>query len=298
MVNFGEILSNLGVEFDSVSHTYTKNGNIIPSSTYIVNRVMGNPFSQETIYMRRARDKGTLIHNAINKLVLLGEKPSFPMIEVDNFIRLTKEHNIEWSYSEQIIYNDINGMEYAGTLDLFSVKYEEISDVKTGSTKQIKKWQIQLSLYAWALIDKFGLKVTKGSILWLHDEKAEYIPIDILSKDEIIAILKAYYENRDDYNKAEDFSLKTLNPTAIEEFNATLDTIQMLEEKIKGTKEKIKAEMEQRGLSQIRLGQRVISYVASTTRESVDSKKLKEEYPEIWDKCKKVSKVNASIRIK
>lgn len=298
MVNFGEILSNLGVEFDSVSHTYTKNGNIIPSSTYIVNRVMGNPFSQETIYMRRARDKGTLIHNAINKLVLLGEKPSFPMIEVDNFIRLTKEHNIEWSYSEQIIYNDINGMEYAGTLDLFSVKDEEISDVKTGSTKQIKKWQIQLSLYAWALIDKFGLKVTKGSILWLHDDKAEYIPIEILSKDEIIAILKAYYENRDDYNKAEDFSLKTLNPTAIEEFNATLDTIQMLEEKIKGTKEKIKTEMEQRGLSQIRLGQRVISYIAPTTRESVDSKKLKEEYPEVWDKCKKVSKVSASIRIK
>lgn len=295
---FENILKKLNIKFVEQTHKYYKTDKEIPSATEIISRVMGNPFSQETIYMIRARDKGTLIHNAINKLVLLGEKPSFPMAEVDNFIRLTKEHNIEWSYSEQIIYNDINGMEYAGTLDLFSVKDEEISDIKTGSIKQLKKWQIQLSLYAWALIDKFGLKVTKGSILWLHDEKAEYIPIEILSKDEIIAILKAYYENREDYSKAEDFALKTLNPTAIEEFNATLDTMQMLEEKIKGTKEKIKAEMEQRGLSQIRLGQRVISYVAPTTRESVDSKKLKEEYPEIWDKCKKVSKVSASIRIK
>lgn len=295
---FKKIIEKLKIRFVEETHKYYVADKEIPSVTTIISKVLGNPFAKETIYMRQARDKGTMIHKVISDFIVDGKVPEFIFPEFDNFLELSKKHDIVWDLSEQIIYNNIDNMEYAGTLDLFSVKDEEISDVKTGSTKQLRKWQIQLSLYAWALIDKFGLKVTKGSILWLHDEKAEYISVEILSKEQIIEVLKAYYEKRDDYTKIEEVALKTLNPTAIEEFNATLDTIQMLEEKIKGTKEKIKTEMEQRGLNQIRLGNRVISYVAPTTRESVDSKKLKEEYPEVWDKCKKVSKVNASIRIK
>lgn len=295
---FKKIIEKLKIRFVEETHKYYVADKEIPSATTIISKVLGNPFTKETIYMRQARDKGTMIHKVISDFIVNGKEPEFIFPEFDNFLELSKKHDIVWDLSEQIIYNNIDNMEYAGTLDLFSIENEEISDIKTGSTKQLRKWQIQLSLYAWALIDKFGLKVTKGSILWLHDDKAEYISVEILSKEQIIEVLKAYYEKRDDYTKIEEVALKTLNPTAIEEFNATLDTIQMLEEKIKGTKEKIKTEMEQRGLSQIRLGQRVISYVAPTERESVDSKKLKEEYPKVWDKCKKVSKVNASIRIK
>ena len=96
----------------------------------------------------------------------------------------------------------------------------------------------------------------------------------------------------------EELSLKCLNANAIQELDETLTAIEIMENKVKEIKEKIREEMEQRNINQIKLGKRVISYVAPTIRESVDSQKLKSEYPEIWNKCKKESKINSSIRIK
>ena len=297
MIYLQDILSLIGIKFEPKKHQYFIKDREIPSANKIIDKVMGNVFTKDTLYMRQARDKGTLIHNAINKFIIAGEQPDFAMIEFDNFIKLSNKHKLIWDMSEQIIYNNIDGMEYAGTLDLYCQEKAELSDIKTGSTKQIKKWQIQLSLYAWSLIDKFGLKVERLSILWLHDDKAEYIELKLLSKQEITDILRKYYAD-DINNQNENISLKCLDNKAIQEFGETLTAIEIMEQKVKEIKEKIKIEMEQRNINQIKIGKRVISYVAPTIRESIDNKKLKAEYPEVWDMCKKVSNVASSIRIK
>ncbi|MCR8969298.1 hypothetical protein [Facklamia sp. 7083-14-GEN3] len=41
-----------------------------------------------------------------------------------------------------------------------------------------------------------------------------------------------------------------------------------------------------------------ITYVEPTTRESIDSTKLKKELPDVAEKYKKVSNVKASVRVK
>lgn len=294
--DFNLLLKDIGIQFESVTHTYTKKGKEIVSANGMIDKVFGNVFKKDTIYMRQARDKGTIIHSAISDFIRYNITPDFPMIEFDNFIKLSNEHNLVWDLSEQIIYNNIEGMEYCGTLDLYSSSQEEISDIKTGSTKQLKKWQIQLSLYAQALRDTFGLKVSKGSILWLHNEIYEYIPINLLTKEEIIVFLKKYYSV--DESIQEEMSLKCLNSQSIQEFNETLTAIEVMEEKVKSIKEKILQEMEQRNITQIKIGNRTISYVAPTTRESVDTKRLKEKYTKVWLDCRKETKVCASIRIK
>ena len=296
-MNLQPILEMLGIRFVPETHKYFKDNKEIPSANQIIDKVMGNVFTKNTLYMIRARDKGTLIHNAISDFIRFGKEPSFPMTEFDNFLELSKKYDIVWDLSEQIIYNNINGYEYCGTLDLYSLLREEISDIKTGSTKQLKKWQIQLSLYAWALRNTFGLKVSRGSILWLHNDMAEYIEIELLSDEAILHILMKYYGKGIDIQQ-EEISLKCLNSNAIQELDETLTAIEVMENKVKEIKEKIKLEMEQRNINQIRLGKRVISYVAPTEREIVDSKKLRDEYPQIWDICKKTSKTNGSIRIK
>lgn len=296
--NFQEILDKLGISFEPMQHKYTKEGKDIPSVSTIIDKVIGNVFAKDTLYMRQARDKGTLIHNAISKFVIENKEPDLPMSEFYNFVKLTNEHNIVWDLSEQIIYNNVEGMEYAGTLDLFSLLSEEITDIKTGSTKQIKKWTIQLSLYAQALRDIFGIKVSKGSIFWLHNEDCEYIPITLLSKAEIADFLRKYYFPNTDTPKKEEIALKCLNSNAIQELDETLTAIEIMEEKIKSIKEKIKIEMEQRNITQIKLGNRLVSYVAPTVRESIDTKKLKSEFPDVWSSCKRESKVSSSIRIK
>ena len=307
MLDLQPILDSLGITFEPISHKYYRTrivdngaGKIvtnIASVNQMIDKVMGNPFAQDNIYMRRARDKGTLIHNTISDFIKFGKAPSFPMAEFDNFLKLSNSRNIVWVLSEQIIYNEINGMPYCGTLDLYSLLCEEITDIKTGSTKQLKKWQIQLSLYAQALRDMFGLKVTKGSVLWLHDEISEYIPITLLTKAELVLFLNKYY-NDDTSDKEQEMTLKCLNANAIQELNETLTAIEVMEEKVKSIKAKIKEEMEQRNINQIRLGKRVISYVAPIERETVDIKKLKDNHPAIWAECRKISKVGSSIRIK
>ena len=297
MLNLQSILEMLGISFVPETHKYFKDNKEIPSANQIIDKVMGNVFTKNTLQMIRARDKGTLIHNAISDFVKFGIEPSFPMDEFDNFLKFSNKHNIVWALSEQIIYNSIDGMPYCGTLDLYSLSSSEISDIKTGSTKQLKKWQIQLSLYAGALRDTFGLKVSKGSILWLHNDKAEYIEIELLSKETILDVLMKYYEKGMDIQQ-EELSLECLNSNAIRELDETLTAIEVMENKVKEIKEKIKLEMEQRNINQIKIGKRVISYVAPTEREIIDSKKLREEYPQIWDSCKKTSKTSGSIRIK
>lgn len=204
MIDLQPIIDSLGISFEPISHkyfqkTFIDNGagekvTIIPSVNQMIDKVMGNVFVKDTIYMRQARDKGTLIHNKINKFITENIEPSFPMKEFDNFLKISKEKNIVWNLSEQIIYNNIKGMCYCGTLDLYSLAREEISDIKTGRTRQLHKWTIQLSLYAQALRDVFGLKVKRGSILWLHDDICEYISIKLLSKREITKFLKEYYK--------------------------------------------------------------------------------------------------------
>lgn len=283
--------------FDALKHKYYLVGeNIkreIPSVTTIINKVLGNPFEQDTIYMRQARDKGTLIHKVISDFLTKEEYPSFPMKEFHGFLHITGEKKISWTLSEHMFYCKLGEYEYAGTVDLYSSPSCEVTDVKTGSTKQLKKWQIQLSMYAIGL-RKLGYRVDRGSILWLHDDIEEYIPITLLSEEEIIDFLKEYYEP----SEKEEASLQCLDNQAIQDFNETLTAIEVMEEKIKGIKEKIKEEMEKRNITQIKLGNRTISYVAPTKRISIDSKKLKAEFPKVWEVCTKESTVASSIRIK
>ena len=304
--NFQEILDKIGISFEPMQHKYFKKADLptvikpteIASVNQIIDKVLGNVFAKDNLHMRLARDKGTLIHNAISVFIKTNKEPDLPMIEFRNFLKLSLLNNVTWDLSEQIIYNNIEGMEYCGTLDLFSLDKEEISDIKTGSTKQLKKWRIQLSMYAQALRDVFGLKVSNGSILWLHDDHSEYIPITLLSKAEIADFLRKYYFPNTNTPKEEEIALKCLNSNAIQELDETLTAIEIMEEKIKSIKEKIKIEMEQRNITQIKLGNRLVSYVAPTVRESIDTKKLKSEFPDVWSSCKRESKVSSSIRIK
>ena len=97
---------------------------------------------------------------------------------------------------------------------------------------------------------------------------------------------------------------------AITENGAILsrDTVEKIAEfermakEIKTKQDELKArildEMEQKCILKLETPEMVISYVAETTRETLDSKALKEELPDIYDTYAKISPVKASIRIR
>ena len=83
--------------------------------------------------------------------------------------------------------------------------------------------------------------------------------------------------------------------------NAALE-IKFLEEKLKAKKDaltlELLEEMKAKDIKKIETDDVIISYIDETERETLDSKKLREEYPDVYDECIKFTKVKASVRIK
>jgi predicted phage-related endonuclease len=71
-----------------------------------------------------------------------------------------------------------------------------------------------------------------------------------------------------------------------------------LQDKNEEIKEQIKISMEQNEVKKYENDYISITYVAPTTRTTVDSKLLKEKYEDIYKECSKISNVKSSIRIK
>ena len=84
-----------------------------------------------------------------------------------------------------------------------------------------------------------------------------------------------------------------------------INTIVEIEKQIKDLKalqdsykEKLLREMEENNVLKVDTEELSISYVAPSTRETLDSKKLKEDLPDIYDLYVKFTDVKSSLRIK
>lgn len=89
-----------------------------------------------------------------------------------------------------------------------------------------------------------------------------------------------------------------LNPDTaakIAEFERMAKEVKAKEDELKKA---ILLEMETKRVIKLDTGALLISYVAATDRETLDSKALKEELPDIYDTYVKISPVKSSIRIK
>ena len=81
----------------------------------------------------------------------------------------------------------------------------------------------------------------------------------------------------------------------IAEFERQVKEIKAKEDELK---QAILAEMESKNIIKLDTDALAITYVAPTTRETLDSKALKEELPDIYDTYVKISNVKASVRLK
>lgn len=81
----------------------------------------------------------------------------------------------------------------------------------------------------------------------------------------------------------------------IAEFERMAKEIKAKEDELK---KEILKEMESKGIIKLDTDELTISYVAATERESLDSKTLKTELPDIYDAYIKMTPVKPSIRVK
>lgn len=84
----------------------------------------------------------------------------------------------------------------------------------------------------------------------------------------------------------------------IEKLEIQLHQYKELEKQYKNMKEELYNAMEKHNIKKFETDYIIITRQLPSTRESLDSKKLKEEQPTVFEKYKKISQINGSVRIK
>lgn len=89
---------------------------------------------------------------------------------------------------------------------------------------------------------------------------------------------------------------------ASDELIAEVLEVKLLEERLKAKKDNLTLslmeEMQDKGIMKIETDDVVISYIAESERETFDSKKFREDYPDMYDEYVKFTTVKPSVRIK
>ena len=237
------------------------------------------------VILEEARNRGNKIHKEVSDWVKDRIEPT--TIEAKEIIDLLKcTCSINKLKSEYIVNNN----DYAGTVDLSDTNL--IIDIKTGRNKDIISWSWQLSLY------EYLEKKQYDELSVFHcpkDDKLKKIIVSRIPKEEIERLFEC--ERNCEIYQPKTVELATVNAEISTKISQTIEAIEKLEEVVKLFREAVLSEMQLKGIKKFDNGQISITYIEPTTRVSIDSKKLKEELPDVYSKYSKVSDVKASVKI-
>lgn len=308
-------LQNIKLDFDEKTHKYFKDGRELISVTTLLKKANlsknYNAVDEDTL--KRARLRGEAIHYQVEDAINNANFDELTDEGAQIVDYLTKEYNNgkrgEFTdvMAEGMLYSNNPDRPYAGRFDILGKLGNEyiLYDIKT-----MKSWDgaieyytnLQLSLYAKALLEEFNIPVKKLVILRFETIKIDDVEhyklkatssplmnsytIDDLLKNGNLADLKTIPMNKEDIA-----IFKTIKQKE--------DEIKELEEQVKIVKENIYELMKIRGIlnAETEDGSVKITRVKDTTTETVDVKKLKVEEPLIYAKYRKTTERKGFVRI-
>ena len=192
-------IKNHKVEFYEDTHLYIVDGVVLPSITQILKSKFPNKYdgiSQDVL--KRAANKGTELHEAIEKLCKTGEVEDLK--EVRNFIFLQKQYKFRVLDNEVpiILFKD-NIPVAAGRLDLVLNLDDEIGlgDIKRTSSLDKEYLAYQLNLYRIAYMQCYDNKISFLKGVHLREDTRKFVNIPINEKM-AWELVDDYLEGNDD----------------------------------------------------------------------------------------------------
>ena len=287
------------IKFDETLHKYTVDGKEVISVTQLLQKHKITP-SYDAVdkeLLRVASERGTLIHEEVEKWIESGECGFTEESEkICDYLFERADENSE-IISEQMVANDV----VAGRFDVLFTHAKKLvlTDIKTGNTKHLFGWSWQLSLYKYLYEKMYGNKIDSLQILWARNGGMTVIPCEYVGDDKIENLLKAEREGRlisdVDLGVSEE-ELVDLEEI-MEKINVKEKELKLLKDMVDSVKTVLYGTMEKEGIKTVDKGKLKITYVAPSSRTSVDSKKLEIEKPEIFKKYAKTTTVAGSIKI-
>lgn len=202
-MDFSENINGNVLEYFDDEHVYLVDGVIVPSITQILKYKFGGKYNGVSkSVLQKASEKGTMVHEAIEKYCKYGYESDLP--ELRNFKFLQRAYKFDVIENEVPVILSFDGKPVsAGRLDLVIEKIGEdgvlhgergIADIKRTSTLDKEYLAYQLNLYRIAYQQCYGMKIDFLKGIHLREEKRKYVDIPI-NEDMAMELVKEYIEN-------------------------------------------------------------------------------------------------------
>lgn len=239
-----------------------------------------------------AAKRGTTIHKEIEHYIKTGEFGFTEELEL--FINTFE---VKGDYYSEFMVNDNN---FATSLDLVEVVDNEITiyDIKTTYKLEYDYLSWQLSIGAYLFEKTTKEKVENLKCIWIKHGKCEIIEIPRKTNEEVEELMRCFLEE-EEYELSAPLDKNLMQEIEIVE-NSLKELLARKEELDKQSRELkslLLKEMEKQGIKSWENDNMKITRIFAGERRTIDSKRLREEKPEIAEEYTKVSKTKASVRI-
>lgn len=305
------------VIFDEGKHTYTLDGVRLSGVTAIVKWMFPDTYKDiPQSVLEKAAEHGSLIHKKCEQYDNCGFGDDLP--EVKEYVRLKNENGLTTAENEYLVDD---GKNIASSIDVVFDEDEKgcypLADIKTTSKIHKNNVSLQLSIYAY-LFEKCnkGKKAGRLFVIWLPKEqygKAELMELNRISATDCKKIVKAYLAKEDSTPYREKYFGVKETSTELEPIEEALpvhlkdaedmiisieNSVKELEAKKDVIKQRLYELMVKHNVKKWQSDRLQLIRKLDSTRETLDSTKLKKNYPEVYQECKKVSAVKGSLTIK
>lgn len=292
------------VTFSAGDHSYhlgeKELGGVTPIISWLYPRTYeGIP---EDVLMRAA-EYGTLIHSKCQLADALGTA-DMPIVE--KYREMMKDKGLVPLVHEYIVSDEEN---VASSIDIVCAD-GTLCDIKTTSKVHRENVALQLSIYAMLYEEQTGKEAGDLLCVWLPKEQygqPEIIRMPRISADVCRFIIDEYVAgNEPDEAREKVESLDLFGENTMKEDNDLLMKEYMIldagckwmakrMDEIKGS---MLESLQKYDIKTFTGEGYVVSRKAASIRRSVDSKKLSTEYPDVYEKVIKETKIGESIQIK
>ena len=281
--------------FCEENHTYTSESRQYRGITGILNKYLF-PDKYKDIpeaILEKAKQRGVACHNQMEMWIngMPYEVLNDEVIKMQNLLAGRK-----FTHSELLVSDYKN---FATKIDAVEESDDGVIlwDWKTTSIldKEYLSWQLSICAYFYEL--NFDKKVTQLMAGYITEKEVDIVPIVRIEDEHVIALLDAAA-------KDEDFFINPLKTDILSQevlLNKIYEIEQIIvdcEKRAKEAKLQLLNQMIKKGLKRIETDRMLLTVKEPYERETIDSKKLKEIAPDIYDNCKKTTKVKESLLIK
>lgn len=283
------------VRFEEEAHEYWLGDKQLSGITGII-KAMCFPDEYKDVppeVLKKAAERGSAVHKDIE---LIDECPLLqPLTEEGrNYQKLKEKYGLVTLANEYVVSDESR---IASCIDLV-FEGGILGDIKTVSKLNTEYVSWQLSIYAW-LFERQNpeIKINRLVAIHLRGKIARVIDVERKPTEVVEKLISDYFSGLipEQTETTSDVPAEILS--AREQLISLLQQQKEIESQVSDFKSRMLALMEEQGVLKWEMEGLKVAYVASTTKETFDSKSFRADNEELYNQYVKTSQVKSSIRI-